>query len=69
MGHLKLSRHFAAVSAQSVLTWGVYASMLGTCMRRPVLRSHVVCKGSTMGMFDTVTLGTCSTSDSAGVQK
>ena len=50
------------------LACGVYASMLGTCMRRPVLRSQVVWMGSTMGMLDTVTRGTCSTSDSAGVQ-
>jgi hypothetical protein len=50
------------------LACGVYASMLGTCMRRPVLRSQVVWIGSTMGMLDTVTRGIFSTSDSAGVQ-
>ena len=42
--------------------------MLAACMRRPVDRSHVVCTGSKIGIFDTVTLGSFSISDSAGVQ-
>ena len=42
--------------------------MLDACMRRPVERSHVVWTGSRMGMFDTVTLGSFSISDNAGVQ-